>query len=285
MPALYAASPALWSAGLSCGGEHVSAGVLASPEQTRRLVVLKVSPWSERAKWVLDHHRLAYRLIEHVPFLGERRLRRLVGPERPRATVPVLVDGDRVLADSWDIALYADREGAGAKLIPADRAQEILRFNDLAEVAMSTGRGLVVRAMLASPEALDEGLPPNIPRLLHPLMRPMASYGTRWFAKKYGLLDDDVAARREKLRSALLELRATLAKSSPYLLGAFSYADIVTAICLQGIVPVADRYLPLGPATRKAWTMPDFAEEFADLIAWRDRLYEQHRPPAIARSG
>ena len=41
----------------------------------RRLVSLKVSPWSERAKWALDHQRLSYQVVEHAPFLGERRLR------------------------------------------------------------------------------------------------------------------------------------------------------------------------------------------------------------------
>src|SRR5580658_7746154 len=41
----------------------------------RKLVSLHVSPWSERAKWALDHHRLAYTVVEHVPIAGERRLR------------------------------------------------------------------------------------------------------------------------------------------------------------------------------------------------------------------
>src|SRR5579864_5859577 len=79
----------------------------------RRLVSLNVSPWTERAKWALDHHRLTYEVTEHLPILGERRLRRLVGPGKPRATVPVLVAGTEVVSESWDIAVYADREGEG----------------------------------------------------------------------------------------------------------------------------------------------------------------------------
>jgi len=43
------------------------------------------------------------------------------------------------------------------------------------------------------------------------------------------------------MRSALETPRAALAKSSPYLLGRFSYADIVMAILLQGVSPVDDR--------------------------------------------
>ena len=64
-----------------------------------RLFVLAVSPWSERAKWALDHHRIAYETIQHAPFLGERRLRRLVGTGKERATVPVLITGGQVHYD------------------------------------------------------------------------------------------------------------------------------------------------------------------------------------------
>ena len=57
---------------------------------------------------------------------------------------------------------------------------------------------------------------------------------------------------------------------------------------VSGVSPVADRYVPLGPATRAAWTQPELVAANADLIAWRDRLYERHRPPSAAlpsRSG
>jgi glutathione S-transferase len=49
------------------------------------------------------------------------------------------------------------------------------------------------------------------------------------------------------------------------------------AVLLQAVAPVADRYIRLGPATRQVWSQPELAAEFADLIAWRDTLYERHR--------
>src|SRR4051812_533417 len=98
----------------------------------RKLITLKISPWSERAKWALDHHQLVYETIQHAPFLGERRLRRLVGAQKKRATAPVLLAGEQILTESWDIALYADREGKGSKLIPPDREGEIRKWNSLA---------------------------------------------------------------------------------------------------------------------------------------------------------
>jgi glutathione S-transferase len=248
-----------------------------------RLVVLPVSPWSERAKWALDHHHLVYETIEHAPFLGELRLRRIAGTRKP--TVPLLIAGRQTITESWDIARYADREGRGATLIPAEREREVREWNDLADATKRQGRALIVSGMLASREALDEGFPPNVPAGLRPVLRPVARFGTKWFSRKYDLNLDEQAKQTEALKAAFVTLREALAKSSPYLLGEFSYADIVMATCLQAVSPVDDRYLRIGPATRKVWTRPDLATEFADLVAWRDGIYERHRRPVPQVTG
>jgi glutathione S-transferase len=246
---------------------------------TRKLVVLDVSPWSERAKWALDHHGLAYEVVHHMPILGERRLRRLVGPDKPRATVPVLVVDAEVLTESWDIALYADREGRASKLIPPEHEAAIRDWCTLADEASNAGRALVVAATLASGPALDEQGPPA-PRWLKRILRPAGRAATRAFARKYGLALEDRDTPTRKVRAALDRLRSGLGTGAPYLQGFFSYADITMATLLQGIVPVSDRFMKIGPATRHAWTQPQLAAEYADLIAWRDRLYESRRPAA-----
>lgn len=249
------------------------------PQPTRRLVALRISPWSERVRWALDHHALAYETVEHVPFLGERRLRRLVGPAQKRATVPVLRAGEQLFTDSWDIARYADREGAGPRLLPAEHEGELRTWNQRADALMEASRGLVTAAMLASPEALDENLGPGVPRWMRPLLRPVARHGMRWFARKYGLRAEDAPEHLAVVRSALGVLRAALSQRGPYLLGSFSYADIVMATSLQGVSPVRDQSIRLGPGMRQAWTCEELAAEFPDLLEWRDRLYAQHRRP------
>jgi glutathione S-transferase len=252
---------------------------MAPPPPSLRLVVLPVSPWSERARWALDHHRLAHEEIEHVPFLGELRLRRLAGPGR-QATVPILIADDRTITDSWDIARYADRAGRGEPLIPEGREADVRSWNELSDATKRAGRALLMAAMLESPAALDEGFPPPVPRAIRPLLRPVARFGSRWFGRKYGLRFDEAPAQMAVLRATFTKVREALAKGSPYLLGgAFSYADIVMATCLQAVKPVDNRYIALGPATRQVWTRDDLAEEFSDLIAWRDGLYEKHRKP------
>jgi glutathione S-transferase len=41
----------------------------------RKLVALHYSPWSEKARWALDHHGVAYRYEEYKILLGEPKLR------------------------------------------------------------------------------------------------------------------------------------------------------------------------------------------------------------------
>jgi glutathione S-transferase len=246
----------------------------------RKLVVLQVSPWSERAKWALDHHGLAYTVEQHVPILGERRLRRLVGPDKPRATTPVLVAGEEVLSESWDIAKYADREGRGSTLIAPEQEATIAKWVAVADGAATAGRALVLSAMLENPLALDENGPPAVPSFLRPLLRPVARKVTKAFARKYKLTLGNSDAQTRTVRAGLDALRNGLNVSSPYLLGSFSYADIALASIIQGFLPVEDRFMKIGPATRKAWTRPDLVADYADLVAWRDVLYERHRLPA-----
>jgi glutathione S-transferase len=246
------------------------------------LLSLHYSPWSERARWALDYQGVEYRLVQHAPFLGERRLRKVVGKRVERATVPVLVTEDSVLRDSWDIALHADARGSREKLVPSELEASIRELNDLAESTMVRSRGLVTAALLENDAALDQGLPRYVPPVLRPLLRPLSRYGTRWFARKYGLDLADLETPRRILAQTLALFRERYG-TRPYLFDRFTYADIVFCSLLQGVRPVDDRYLRLWPAWRTVWTQPALAAEFSDLLERRDRLYAAHRGERAAR--
>jgi glutathione S-transferase len=258
--------------------EVATAGVVSIATPRLTLFSLNVSPWSERVRWALDHHGLTYRLVEHTPILGERRLRRLVGRHKPRATVPVLVAGAEVVTESWDIARFADAHGSANPLVPSEHQAAIRAWVDLADEASAQGRAVVVAATLASGPALDAQLPAQVPSWLGPALRPVTRSLGRAFARKYGLRLDDAEGPMAAMRAALDRLRAELAVTrSPFLQGTFSYADIAMSSLVQGISPVADRFWKIPPATRHAWTHATLAAEYSDLIAWRDGLYEAKR--------
>lgn len=241
------------------------------------LVHLSISPWSERARWVLDHHGIERTSVAHTPVIGERRLRKLVGPNHRPATVPVLVLPDgRVLTDSWQIAEHAERVGTGSPLLPPEHLEAIRQWNDRAERVMARARVLVIAGMLTSDASLDASMPPGVPPWARKLARPLSRWSFRWFARKYAADLGNLGAHEQAVRDGLLALREALA-GKPYIFDSFTYADIVLTNLVQGVVPVADEYLRTGAAARRAWTNPGLASEFADLVQWRDDLYRNHR--------
>lgn len=248
----------------------------------RRLYAESFAPWCEKARWALDHHEVPYRVVEHVPLIGEPALR--LAARRPfgHVTVPLLVDGPDVVMGSFDIAVRAERDGRGAPLFPRGREDEIAAWNERSEAVMIAGRAMLLARMRDSPDALAEQLPPFVPDALRPALRGLAAAGVRHLQRKYAIRPGEEARHDAVSREALDALRAALSGGRRYVLGdGFTHADVAMATSLQFVLPVDARYIALGPATRAAWTNPTLAEDYADVLAWRDRLYAEHRYPAL----
>jgi glutathione S-transferase len=235
------------------------------------------APWCEKARWALDHHGVTYGYREHVPLTGEPALRMATRRLSGRLTVPLLIDGSEVLMDSVAIARYGERNGTGAALFPSAHETEIAAWNATSETVMTCGRAMLLPRMRRMPAALREQLPPSIPRTLRGALVPLASAAIAYLMRKYAIQAND-AQHEAASREALDALRRVLADGREFILGrSFSFADIAMATSLQFIQPVAGRYIALGPATREAWTHHGLAGDYADLLRWRDRLYEAQR--------
>jgi glutathione S-transferase len=244
------------------------------------LTALPISPWSEKAKWALDHHRIHYRYDEYRPLIGEIKLRLLLRKPTGRVTVPVLHDGATWLTDSFEIARYADRMGHGPRLFPEDKLAEITDWNQRSEAALAAGRAIMMLASANDPEMALAFLPPGVPSSTKPWLLPVLKKGTEAFIAKYNMREG------EGTHAAVLERELDAFSSAlngkRYLVGdAFSYADIAMAVSLQGISPVDARYMPKLPGTRDSFA--ELRRRHADLVAWRDQLYADHRfPPGSA---
>ena len=70
-----------------------------------RLITIPISHYCEKARWALDRAGIAYREERHVQLIHRVASRRAGGG----GTVPVLVAGEGVFAQSADILAYADR--------------------------------------------------------------------------------------------------------------------------------------------------------------------------------
>jgi glutathione S-transferase len=233
---------------------------------------------------------VSYTHRTYSPLLGEPalrlKLRRLSGP----VSVPVLTDDDgRVYADSSDIARWADARGEGPRLFPEGQDARIAEWVALSERGLSAGRGLSLRRLLTD----DEGLFEMVPRKLRSLggaARAIAAFGVRRTLAKYGAADRSNAELEGELGRVLETLQVALAKvqgdgGPRLLLGTFSFADIAMAQVLAFVSPPAFG-LRMGKATRRTFTDPALLARFADLVTWRDALYERYRPrpPADAKT-
>ena len=201
------------------------------------LIHLAYSPWSEKARWALDHHRVVHRRVAYVPMLGEPMLRLVSRRFRGRVTVPVYLEGSRVLSDSFEIAQHAERVGTGAPLFPPGRLDEIARWNARGESILAAGRALVVERSRDHAGARAESIPPFIPKAFHGAMDPIVRAGFDHVARKYRLAGAAPEVNLRAVRAGLEEARVAL-RERPYLLDGFTYADIALATALQAVCPV-----------------------------------------------
>ena len=242
------------------------------------LTALSFSPWSEKARWALDHHHLDYKEEPFVPLVGELALRLRMQRFSGRVTVPVLQDGLTWFTDSFDIARYADRLGQGPRLFPDDRLAEISEWNQRSEAALAAGRALLMLAMENDAKFALGLLPIKPPAVLKPLLVPIAKKGVQAFIKKYRMRD--AAGQHQAVFTGELERLAKAVAGRRYLLGdSLTYADIAMTTVVQGISPVDERYLARVPGAGNNPQAAELQRRYAELVAWRDQLYTLHRKP------
>jgi glutathione S-transferase len=242
-----------------------------------RFIAIPFSPWSEKARWALDHHQIHYRYEEHFPLVGDLKLRLLLRKPTGRVTAPVLEDGGRWYTDSFDIAKYADEVGRGSRLIPDDKREVIAEWNRRSEVLLAAGRAMTM-IPLQNPAASVRWLPPGVPDALKPVLAPVNAAFIKRFVRKYRM-EEDAGSHERVVNEGFEHLTSALSGGKRYLLGNFSYADIAMAVTLQFVTPPSKRFMAAGPGGREGWTNKALAERFPELLAWRDALYEEHRKP------
>ena len=246
----------------------------------RTLYGLAQSPWTEKARWALDHHGVSYRYHEHVPLLGEVLLRmKAKNRNGEKPSVPLLVDGDDTFGSSVAIARHADAVGKGEKLIPDALDADVMRWVDLSDRIMNVGRAQVFRGYREHPASRREALPPFIPGPLRGALSPMVGTVTSFLASKYDVETKTAEQTTSELRALFGEAEAALGSDpkGKYLVGdRFTFADASIASALRAVRP--EENAPMGPATRKAWSNDALAADYEDtLLAWRDALYAKHR--------
>lgn len=247
-------------------------------------LALPYSPWSEKARWALDYAQTDYTERLYQPMLGEPALRIRLKKWSGPVGVPALFTPDVSLGDSYDIAHWADQNGSGT-LFPEKFAKDIQQYNTLSERGLAAGRALSMARLVKDPDAALEVVPPLLRKSLGSIAARLGKTGLERTRRKWGATDDELQSSRRLVTRILEQLRADLAKvdgsnqpgKPKTLLGNhFTYADIAMAQLLSFVSPEA-RALRLFDATRRAFFDAELADRFADLVEWRDGVYDAYR--------
>jgi glutathione S-transferase len=258
------------------------------------LVGIPYSPWTLQARWVFHLRRLPYRFEAYLPMLGEpalrARLSRLEGRlVREKLSVPVLLDGRRVVHDSRAIAELADEEGlrarGGESLFPREALEPLDRWLGRLELARKAARVLATERMLADDAAILGGMPGAWPSVVKRASLPVGRRATRYILEKYGGRafegpdgkpgHFDQAGLRALVRDVFLAAQDTYERHR-YLVGdRLTFADLSAASALQLVAP-SPALCAMEPSFARAWTDPWLERELPLLLRARDRILEAH---------
>lgn len=233
-----------------------------------------LSHYNEKARWALDWKKLPHVRRSLLPGPHKLAMTRLSGQDQ----VPVLRDGDRVVAGSSQILAHLEAEHPHPALLPADPA--------LAELALEIEReldrelGPAVRLARFHAVLEDTGYFASqftvgrsfgvraAYRAAFPLIRPVMTRQMKITAEN--------AARACEITSRALTRFAAEAGPEGYLVGsAFSLADLTAAALLMPAVnpPGSPARPPPTPAAR-AWDERWHDHPGSD---WVREIYRRHR--------
>ncbi|HEX9627521.1 MAG TPA: glutathione S-transferase family protein [Acidiferrobacterales bacterium] len=248
----------------------------------RRLISIPMSHYCEKARWALDRLGLRYREERHLQvFHYPRAYWFSRGP-----TVPVLVDGGVVVADSAAILRFLDQYApAGRELYPADPAlrAEVVRWERLFDDELGVeSRRWVYFHMLPRPlrglRTAGDGVPwyeLMLAPLCYPAMRAL-------IARKLDVRADTVARGLARCRQIVADTDARLADGRRYLVGDRLSATDISLACMLAPFILPAQY---GSRLPEIDSLP--APMRAEVLAVRAtatgrfalRLFERERHP------
>jgi glutathione S-transferase len=233
------------------------------------------SPWSEKARWALDHAGVSFAEVAYTPLLSEPAFRLKRGSLRGAVSIPTLLAAEGPISDSMRIARWADSQGDGS-LFPEAQIEEIEEWNYRCEAALAAGRILATRRVAGSESARREALPAPLRGALYPFFAPLADLGIAFLTQKYGFGEASSESAEQAIRKTLEAGRLAIRGEGGHPIGdRFTFADIALASSMHFVSPHPS--LKMGEATRACFTQAGLAEEFSDLLAWRDACYAAHR--------
>jgi glutathione S-transferase len=247
------------------------------------LYQFELSQFSEKVRLILDFKGLPYKKIDVVPGVGQIDILRL----SKQRQLPVIKDGNMVIADSTAIALYLEKTYPEKPILPQDPQTAALCtiLEDWADEAIGIKGRTSFFGALKNSTLRSAMLPSGTPDLLKNLVSAIPGELFDAVGTGVGLSPMVLKEERDSLHRAMESIGKLLAQS-PYLLGSQPTLADLTVAALSLVVKIPEGpYLNID-AHLKGQGIPGFADNpaYEPFFAWRDRLYAEYRRPHVDRT-
>ena len=239
-----------------------------------KLFQFRHCPFCEKARLLLSAKRIPYAVEEVTPGLGQVHLFRRSGQRQ----VPVLQDGDVLVAGSGAIARHLDSKVPEPPLLPGDpqeRARALL-WENWADTTLAHGGRIALLQAVSRDNHLRKALLPQATP--GPLRDVLGALPGDLVSGVSQLLS---RASLQQLKQALEQLTTLVANGQPLVGTQYCVADMAVAAQLYGLkFPATTSIELMGRGVAGIADHP----LFAPLFAWRDQLYGavgrgEHAPP------
>lgn len=241
------------------------------------LYQFELSHYCEKIRFILDYKGLEYRKVEVTPGIGQLDLFKMSGQRQ----VPVLKDGNEVIADSTAIAQYLDNKYPDRPIYPTEPKQRALCviMEEWADESLSlNARKSMLGAFSQNSDFRTAALPSSTPAFLRTLIEsvPQEAIDVLGFGAGFGT--DSIRTAHKAMEQNLEALCLLLADNAYLVADHPTVADFAVAGLSMYVKFPAGNYVDI-PAGLKGKGVPGLADYPAYEIfwAWRDRLYADFR--------
>jgi len=233
-----------------------------------------ISHYCEKVRWVLEYKNLAYKKVNLLPGLHTRKSKKLASTY----TLPILVDGKKIIHESSEIITYLDKSYPDNPVTPTSKEELALsqKWESFADDKIGADvRSLCYHTLLDHPD----------------LITPYFTQGGPWYGKLYmkvsypklantmrKLMKLDDAAIKEinsRLTSNIEKLHQHYQKHEFCVGNRFGRADIANAALLAPLCKT--RGYGVDWPENFPEPLHSTVKEFGNKLDWVYRIYNEYR--------
>ena len=248
------------------------------------LYQFELSQYSEKVRFLLDYKGLEYRKIEVTPGVGQVEVFQMSGQRQ----VPVLKDGETVVADSTEIAMYLDRTYPDRPLVPSSAKERglTLLMEEWADESIGIKSRTAFIGALNRNEALRAAvLPPDTPDFVKSIVSGIPSDLLETLGSGVGMGGEALKAAEGSLKQDLDALCLIIGEQ-PYLTGNTPTLADFSVAALSLLLKFPEKSFLDLPEQLAGKALPGIGDNpaYEAFFNWRDRLYQDYRQATVSTS-